>query len=363
MATSVAFVAVCGAAAAQDAGKAKPKGPPPTPVIVSEVASRTFVDRIEALGTARANETVRMAAKISGRIVGIDFDDGELVRKGAPLVRLNTDEELANLRALQAVEMDRKKAFERAQELKQRQAGTAASLDETRAQLLKAQAEIEAARARLANYEIRAPFDGLVGLRNISIGAFVAPGDLLTTLDDVSIIKIDFSVPSAFLAALKPGLDVEAKTSAYDKRIFKGVVKSVDSRVDPVTRAIVVRATLDNPEFSIRPGMLMQLEVLKNPRDTLAVPENALVPVGTEQAVYVVDRENGNKVVKRVVKLGSRVAGFAEVLSGVAAGEAVITHGALKVRPGQTVTIRAVEDGTKTIEEILKKKAPAKGQS
>ena len=212
---------------------AQGQGDAPVPVIVAPAVRGEMVDRVEALGTTRANESVRVTASVTEIVQELRFDDGQVVEAGAVLVVLDKAEEEADLRAAEAILAERRLAFERAQELESRQFAATAQLDERRAALLEAEAAIEAVRARIANRVIRAPFRGVVGLRDISPGALVEPGDLITTLDDLSVIKLDFAVPAVYLPTLRRGLPIVAKASAFGGREFTGEVSSIGSRVDP----------------------------------------------------------------------------------------------------------------------------------
>jgi membrane fusion protein (multidrug efflux system) len=322
----------------------------PQSVIVAPVRIAEVVDRIEALGTTRANETVRVTTTVTGKIREINFDDGQEVAAGDVLVVLETAEEEAQLKAAEAVLAERRLAFARARQLESQQFATTAQLEERRASVQQSEAEIEEIKARIADRVIRAPFGGLVGLRNISLGALVAPGDLITTLDDLSLIKLDFSVPATYLQVLRPGLKVVARTSALPGEPFSGEVNSVGTQVDPVSRSVVVRAVLPNPERMLRPGLLMTVELFKNPRQALVIPEAALIPRGRDNAVLVVD---SGKAVRREVEIGVRRPGEVEILSGLNEGEHVITHGTLTVRPGESVTIMTVQEQGQPLREML----------
>ena len=329
-------------------------------VIVAPVRTADIVDRIEALGTTRANETVRVSAIVTGKVREINFDDGQEVAAGDVLVVLETAEEEAQLKAAQAVLAERRLAFDRSRQLERQQFATTAQLEERRAAVQESEAQIEAIKARIADRVIRAPFGGLVGLRNISIGALVAPGDLITTLDDLSLIKLDFSVPATYLRVLRPGLQVIAKTTALADEPFSGEVKSVDTQVDPVTRSVVARALVPNPERMLRPGLLMTVELIKNPRQALVIPEGALIPRGQDNVVLVVD---GGKAVRREVVIGTRRPGEVEIVSGLNEGEYVITHGTLTVRPGQSVTIMTVQEQGQPLRETLSRAGARAGGS
>lgn len=320
-------------------------------VIAAPARFAEFADRIQALGTTRANETVRLSTSVTGKIREINFDDGQEVAAGDILVVLDIAEEEAQLKAAQAVLAERRLAFDRSRRLEREQYATTAQLEERRAAMQEAEAQIEAIKARIADRTIRAPFSGLVGLRDISVGALVSPGDLITTLDDLSVIKLDFTVPATYLRVLRPGLPVVAKASAFANEPFSGELRSVGTQVDPVTRSVVARALVPNPDGTLRPGLLMTVELLKNPRQALVIPEGALIPQGRSNAVLVV--EDGGKAVRREVAIGARRPGEVEILTGLSEGENVITHGTMSVRPGQAVTIMAVQEHEQPLRDML----------
>jgi len=321
-------------AIAQKPGKGKPQ-----PVIVAAARLAEFVDRVEALGTTRANETVRITATVTETIVKINFDDGQRVRAGDVLVELEKSEEEADLRAAEAIVTERRLAFDRARDLESRKFTATAQLDERRAALQQAEAQMDAIKSRIDKRVIRAPFDGIVDIRNISVGALVEPGDLITTLYDLSVIKVDVTVPATYLATLKPGLPILAKARAVNNRTFQGELRSIGSQVDPVSRSIIARAVLPNPDGLLRPGLLMTVELLKNARQAVIIPEEALIPRGRDNFVLIVDESAGNKARRQKVSVGARRPGEVEILDGLEAGQKVVTHGTTRVRPGQTVTI------------------------
>jgi membrane fusion protein (multidrug efflux system) len=342
-----ALLATVGGVLAQERGQ-------PLQVVVAPVRVAPFVDRVEALGTTRANETVGVTASVTEKIAGIHFDDGQVVEKGDVLVVLAKDEEEAELEAAEAILKEKRLAYGRATALEQRKFTATAQLDERRAELSQAESQIAVIEARIADRVIRAPFSGAVGLRNISVGTLVEPGDVITTLDDLSTIKVDFSVPSAYLPTLNSGLGVVARADAFGDRRFEGVISGVDSRVDPVTRSIVARAVLPNADGALKPGLLMTIELLKNPRRAMFIPEEALIPRGRSNSVLVVDETAGNTVVRREVTIGMRQLGSVEILEGLSEGDKVVTRGALQVRPGQQVSIIAVDDSQARLPEVLR---------
>ena len=329
-------------------------GPPPTPVIVSPVRSVPFEDRIEALGTLRANESVVLTASVTETVSAIYFDDGDRVEAGKVLAEMTSAEEHAQLEETRALVDEAEQQYRRIQSLATQGTASKSLLDERRRERETARARLAAIESRLSDRLIKAPFSGVVGLRNISLGALVEPGDVIATLDDDTTMKLDLAVPSVYLSNLRPGLAVTATTRAWEEREFSGEVRSIDSRVDPVTRSVVVRVLLPNPDRLLKPGMLMQVTLRQHPRNTLMIPEAALMPVGREQFVLVaVPDASLHKVERRRIAIGARRPGEVEVVSGLADGELVITHGTLRVRPGQPVEVRAVDRDERSLAELL----------
>jgi membrane fusion protein (multidrug efflux system) len=330
-------------------------GDKPKHVIVAPVVLKEISDRVEALGTARANESVDISANVSEKIKEIHFEDGQAVKAGEILVVLDQAEEQANLKQAQAVRGERKLALDRLLQLDERKLAAPDEIDRTRLELAQADASITAIKARISDRVIRAPFNGVVGLRDISVGALVESGDLIATLDDISRIKLDFSVPAVFLAELEPGLKIRARAAALGNKEYRGEVKSIDSRVDPVTRSVQVRALLPNPDGSIIPGILMTVDLLRNTRQAIVIPEAALLPLANRQYVLVrVNIDGRDTVEKRDVEIGIRMPGYVEILSGLSAGEYVITHGNSRVSPGDSLDVLAVDDGSVDIATIIK---------
>ena len=329
---------------------------PPTPVFVTEAKRATIEDRIEALGTLRARESVELTASVTEIVTAINFDDGDRVSPGHVLVEMTSDEEHALLEEARVTVDEARRQYERIKSLRKQQSASESQLDEQRRVWEANQARLTAIESRLADRLIRAPFAGIVGLRNISIGALVEPGDLITTLDDDSVMKLDFPVPAVYLSSLVTDMPVDAGTRAWQGREFQGKVKSINSRVDPVTRTVTVRALLPNPDHALRPGMLMRVELQSKPREAIVIPEECLVAQGQKQFVYVVDRADSTAQ-RREVRIGTRRPGEVEIVEGLAVGELVITDGTLKVRPGNKVSIRAMDDGTTSLHELLEQPA------
>lgn len=311
----------------------------PISVLVTTVRSQPFARVLEAVGSARANEAVDLTAKNSNRITAIRFREGQQVRRGEVLVEFDSDQARATLAEAEAALQDAQRQFKRSRELFATRALSESQLDQLNATLSANEARVAGARSQLNDTIIRAPFGGRVGLRNVSIGSFVNPGTVITTLDDTSIIKVDFSVPEVFLASIAEGLEIKARSSAYPEAEFVGKVLSIDSRLDPVSRAITVRAEIDNRDARLRPGMLMTVNMARPEAPALLVPEQALVPEGSRKFVFAV--RNG-KVAKVEVETGRRRPGAVEVVAGLVAGDVVVVEGTQKVRDGVEVRVQVL---------------------
>ncbi|MGH8496150.1 MAG: efflux RND transporter periplasmic adaptor subunit [Gammaproteobacteria bacterium] len=340
-----ALVLLAGGVSAQD--------DPPPEVIVSVAERKLVVDRIEALGTLQANESVTLTANVTERVTAIHFDDGDRVEEGDVLVEMTSAEEHALLEEARATVEEAQSQYERNVRLSQEDIVSESVLDTARREWETAKARLEAIQSQLDDRLINAPFSGVVGLRNISPGALVQPGEVITTLDDDSVMKLDFSVPATFLTALQPGAEIVATADAFGDEEFEGEVSAVGSRIDPITRTVQVRAMMPNPDKRLRPGLLMQVDLLNNPRQAVVIPEEALVPLGEQQFVMVVGQGDGNTVERREVGIGRRMPGEVEIVQGLEAGEMVITHGTMKARPGQTVQIQAIDDGTARLSDMI----------
>lgn len=325
-----------------------------TPVIVSEARKIPFDDRIEALGTLKANESVVLTAAVTETVTGVHFEDGQRVEAGQILIEMTNAEEHAQLEEVQFRVEEAKRQLNRVRPLTKSGSAPASLADERNREYETAKAQLRAIESRLADRLVKAPFDGVIGLRNISVGSLVSPGDKIATLDDDNVMKLDFSVPSTFLSELRKGMPITAKARAFAAQQFSGEVSSIDSRVDPVSRSIIIRALVPNENQILKPGLLMSVELIKNRRQAVVLPEEALMKEGNKNFVFVVEEKNGKRfAAQREVKIGSRRPGEVEIVSGVTEGDLVVTHGTFTVRPGGEVSITAREQGNKSLHEML----------
>lgn len=314
--------------------------PAAVPVRVAHVEPRRFADEVMALGTLRANESVDLSSNVSEIIETVQFDDGQRVQKGDVLVTMYSTEEDALLNEARATAREAQTQYERARSLAKSGAASVSQLDEARRIADTAKARLAAMESRAKDLVLTAPFAGVIGLRNISAGTLVQPGDLIATLDDDSVMKLDFTVPSTFLSLLTPGAKIAATSAAFPGKTFTGEVSSVSSRIDPVTRSVTVRAMIPNPDRSLRPGLLMSVNLTAHERRSPGVPEGALLPSGRKQFVLVVEESGGGLMAeRREVEIGERRDGMVEILSGLESGERVVVEGAFKVPPGAEIRI------------------------
>jgi membrane fusion protein (multidrug efflux system) len=358
LACSVLFLAV--SAFAQKPQKSEK----PLDVIVQSVALRDLQNNIEALGNLRAYESTVITAKTTKTVTHIHFDDGQRVNKGAVLVEMTNAEESALMDEARLTATEAKKQLERNEALAKTGAVSPSLLDQRTREYQAAQARYLAVQARLKDLIITAPFSGVVGLRDISVGSLVTPGQVITTLNDDSKMKLDFSVPAVYLRSLKVGLPIEAQSYDLGNQVFKGKVFSIDNQIDESTRSIKVRAILDNPNHELKQGLLITVVVRADVRKSLVLSEAALVPMGSNNFVFVLQPNKDTRVSpwvaeKRQIQIGQRYKGLVEVVGGLKEGEKVVTHGLQKIHVGQALNIMAEQSNdpakkTESLAELLK---------
>lgn len=325
-----------------------------TSVFVAKAQEKKLVDTLEALGTLKANESVTISAQTTEIVTDVKFTDGQRVNKGDVLADMSSAEEQALLEEAEATLREADDQLKRASPLAERGFNSEALLSERKRNYETALAQLAAAKSRVDDRRITAPFSGVVGLRNISVGALVSPGTVITTIDDDSVMKLDFTIPATYLAAIKVGLPIRATARAFGDKVFDGKVTAIDSRVDAITRSITVRAIIPNPDGILKAGILMTVEIMKNERQAIVVPERAIIARGANAFVYVVDpKSQAPKIEKKDVSLGARAEGEVEILKGIDPNDYVVTDGSLRVRPGQVVSIAAISTGDEPLTELL----------
>lgn len=321
---------------------AEDSGPPPERVHRVQSATvkmKKYADEVEALGTVKAWEAIDLSANVTESVVDVFFEDGQAVKKDDVLAELSSSEEQALLAAAEVNLAEQEREVNRLRELAEDGAVSQVRLQEYLTQRDLALQQIEEAKARLADRRIVAPFDGILGFRRISPGALVTPGDVITTLDLIDRVKLDFSVPETFLSDLGPGLEITAFSTSYPNESFAGTVTDVDSRVNPITRSVIVRAEIPNPEHRLRPGMLMTTRLKRNPTESTSIPERALVSVQSRHFVFLIEGEAETTVKRVEVTLGRRVPGYLEIKEGLEVGQRIVSDGTINLRDGATVEV------------------------
>jgi membrane fusion protein (multidrug efflux system) len=320
-------------------GRGGPGGGRGQAVAVAVVGQREFSDQIRVLGVARGLRSVNITAPASELITRVMFRDGQYVRAGQALVELQAREEDAAIIEARARVAQAERDYERTRTLADRGIAPRVLAEQALADLDVARASLQAAQARLGDRVIRAPFGGVLGLTTVTPGTLVGPNTVITTLDDVSTVRVDFPIPERFLGSLQPGTPITASTDAYGAQTFGGRVALLDTRVDESTRAVIARAEIPNPGGRIRPGMAMNVSVSRGLRTSLAVPEAAVQYEGDAAYVFrIVGGERGSTAQRVQVEAGAVEGGFVEILSGLDAGDRLVGSGLNRIQPGAPVT-------------------------
>jgi membrane fusion protein, multidrug efflux system len=332
----------------------------PTTVEVDTVRTGRVVETRDAVGTVRAFESITVTAKVPGVVQEIAFGEGQIVNANDVLVRLDSDERRADIetavaetRRAVAQRDELNTRLERAVALRRSGAGTEAVVADLTAQvkglesaIAAAEARRRAAEARLEDLVIRAPFGGRLGTRSVSLGAYVSPGTRITTLDDLTKVRLDFAVPENLLDQLKPGQVVRARSAAFGERLFDGKVALIDPRIEPTTRSVRLTAEFENKDEALKPGMFLSVAIeVSNKENAVVVPEEAVVSEGLRHVVFLV---KDGKIERRVIRIGQRQAARVEVVEGLRPGETLVVRGVQRVRAGAPVNAKPISSGTPT---------------
>lgn len=312
----------------------------PAQVTAAVVQAHVFSDAIEVLGVAKGRQSVTLTAATTQLVEKVHFTDGQSVKKGAVLISLKNTEQDAGLAQAEAALAQAQKTYERYQTLSQEGWAAKSQLEQYEAAYKAAQANVNAAKARQADREIRAPFSGVVGLSDVAPGALVNPGSPIVTLDDISTIRVDFQVPEQYLGLIHEGEAIEAAIDAYPGERAHGRIARLDTRIDERTRSVTVRAEFPNPGLKLKPGMLTRVSISRGQRRALAVPESAVSVQGDSAFVFMI-RAGGLGAVaeQRPIVTGLRQDNIVEVLDGVQAGDRIVADGLNKVQAGQPIRV------------------------
>ncbi len=316
---------------------AAPGGPPGVPVEAATVRVGTIADEITAIGSLRSNESVTLRPEIAGRVVRVNFREGQPVTEGQLLIELDDSVPRAELADAQAQLTVARANSERSIDLFARGAGSARARDEAVATLRMAEAAVELRRARLAQYRLMAPFDGVAGLRQVSPGDFVAAGAAIVNIESLNPIKVEFRVPELYLPSVHSGQILRLRVDAYPGKEFPGAVYAINPALDASGRSIAIRAMLPNTDNQLRPGLFARVTLtLRQEERAIMVPESAVVPM--QQGAIVMKIVDG-RAVAQPVRLGIRRNTEVQIVEGLSEGDVVVTAGHMKLQPGAPVMV------------------------
>lgn len=312
----------------------------PTQVAVHVIGPQTFSDKIEVLGAAKARQSVTLTADTTELITRIRFQSGDFVRQGQVLAELNAREQAAGTIQAQAAVDIAKRNLDRWQILADRGVAPKATAEQYQSAYDQAVANLEASRARTADRTIRAPFSGVVGLSDAAPGMLINPGTAIATLDDLTVIRVDFPVSERYMATLRQGLPITATADAYPREQFRGKIAQIDTRVDVGTRAVTARAEFPNPDRRLKPGMLLHVTIQEGDRQSASAPEAAVMfEAGSAYVFAIQPNPKGPGLVaeRRNVVTGLRQANMVEILSGVELGDRIVGEGVNRIRANEPV--------------------------
>ncbi|MEZ5560605.1 MAG: efflux RND transporter periplasmic adaptor subunit [Pseudomonadales bacterium] len=316
-------------------------GPPPATVTATEVQVTQWAQRIEAVGDITAVQDVAVASEVPGKVMEINFESGAPVRAGDVLVRLDAGDDRAQLEALKAELNLAQLEFQRVQKLRGSAAFSQSLLDRTQSQMASLQAQVERQEVLVQRKVVRAPFDGVLGIRQVSLGDIIAPGDPIVRLQSLAPIYVDFTVPERHRGALQPGQTLEVSVAAWPDEVFHGEVIVISPDVDVRSRTLKLRGQLANEDLRLQPGMFATVHlILSGAEPVLTLPRTAISFFAYGESVFTIQETEGKLTVKRQpIKVGRTRGDQVEVLSGLTAGQRVVHTGHMKLRDGQAIVV------------------------
>lgn len=309
---------------------------PPMPVETATVTTQEMVDQFEAVGTIEAIEEVTVVTEIDGAVVSLPFKEGSYINKGGLIAQLDDSQLMAEVNRTEALYNQSKSSYNRIKTIVEQNVGTKQSLDDALATLKVAEANLELAKARLNKTKIVAPFAGMIGSREVSVGSFLRTGQKIAELANLDEIRIKFSVPERFLGKITPGAEVKVSSSIYPGYEVKGSILAIEPVLDPDTRNVQVVAKMKNPGQRFRPGMSANVSVVLSSRpDALTIPNEAVFANGNQSFVYLIKQDSSVTLVP--VTLGSQTAEVVEIVNGLQPGMQVVRAGHQKLFEGAKV--------------------------
>ncbi|MDR1982182.1 MAG: efflux RND transporter periplasmic adaptor subunit [Holosporaceae bacterium] len=317
----------------------------PLSVSIMTVSKSKTATVLKSIGTAVSNESVDIMSNVTQTVASIHFTDCEHVKKGQLLVQLNINKKTAEKKQAEINLVEQRREFNRLEVLKKKKIIPEKDYDVQQTKLLDAQAKLDGINADIKESSIVAPFDGILGIRKISIGALLTPGSVITTIDDIDKLKVDFTLPEKYNLFLKPNLKIIAKSVVLEGKKFEGDILAVVPRVSPVSRSIAVRGIIDNRDHLLKPGMMLKISIKLKDREIIQIPEKSLSSIGEKHYVFVLSENN--KVKRRYVSVGIRNNGFVEIEKGLNVGDKIITDGTSRLSDDDLVTV--VKDETEKL--------------
>lgn len=316
-------------------------GPPPATVTATRVELTRWAERIEAVGGLTAIQDTAIASEVSGKVVGIAFASGAPVKAGDVLVRLDDGDDRALLKSLKAELELARLENKRVELLRGSPAFSQSQLDRTQTQMASLKARVERQEVLVRKKTVRAPFDGVLGIRKVSLGTIVAPGEPIVHLQSVAPIYVDFTVPERHRGQLNPGQHLELEVAAWPGEVFEGVLTVVSPKVDARSRTLELRGRLDNADRRLQPGMFATVHlILGEAQPVLTLPRTAISFYAYGESVFVIDDAGERLTVHRqAVQVGRTRGGRVEILSGLEVGQQIVHTGHLKLRDGQAIVI------------------------
>ncbi|MFN2507642.1 MAG: efflux RND transporter periplasmic adaptor subunit [Chthoniobacterales bacterium] len=320
---------------------------PPTTVSSAPVQEEDWAPILSAVGTVSAVQGAMVSTELGGVVAEVGFQNGGVAQKGDVLLRLDASSEQAQMRAAEAEAALARADFERARELAERNVVSKAELDSAESKLKQKEGTVDNMRAMITKKEVRAPFDGQLGIRQVNVGQMINPGQQVVSLQALDPVYVDFALPQQHLAKLSQGLEVRVQTDAVAGREFMGKLTALNSSVDPVTRNVGVQATLENRDHTLRPGMFAKVEVvLPEKQKTLVIPGTAVSYAPYGDSVFVIEKQKDPKDGKEsqllrqaFVRVGEARGDFVAITKGVEAGQEVVSTGVFKLRNGMPVVV------------------------
>jgi membrane fusion protein (multidrug efflux system) len=314
---------------------------------------------LKSIGTAVSRESVDIMSNVTQKVVSIHFSDCEYVKQGQLLVQLNTDKKTAEKKQAEINLLEQQRELNRLETLKKKKVVSEKDYDTQKTKLLSAQAKLDEINAELKESSIIAPFDGVLGIRKISVGALLTPGSVIATIDDIDKLNIDFTIPEKYSPLLEPNLKITAKSIAFADKKFEGNILAVVPRLSTISRSISVRGVIDNKEHLLKPGMMLKISIKLKDREIIRVPEKAVLSIGEKHYVFLLNNES--KVVNRqYVTIGQREDMFVEIQKGLNIGDKIIIEGVNKLSDGDSVSVSQDETDSmiKNMNELQNKNEP-----